>query len=112
MKRSKKRLIFIMIILCSMIYPIYYATHWYAAGLVDQNQLIEFGMEGDFLYCNKWRPDNTGRTALYYAIKNNLPKQTEMLLEKGAKLNPIYRNEALKIAKKSEEMLNLLESYK
>ena len=52
-----KRLIIIITVLLGLIYPVYYTTHWYAAGLVDQTQLIEFGMEDDFLYCQKWRPE-------------------------------------------------------
>ena len=44
-------------ILAALPFPTWYYGNWYAAGLVDQNQLIEFGMEEDFLYCNKWRPE-------------------------------------------------------
>ena len=73
MSESKKinhKLFAIKIFLLSLIYPIYYSVNWYAAGLVDQHQLIEFGMEEDFLYCHKWRPEKLNIDHVYsYHIK-------------------------------------------
>ena len=57
MTRKSIRITILTVILAALPYPLWNASNWYAAGLVDQHQLIEFGMEEDFLYCNKWRPE-------------------------------------------------------
>lgn len=35
----------------------WYGGKYYTAGLIDQTALIEYGMEEDFIHCNKWRPE-------------------------------------------------------
>ena len=55
--KGKRRIIALLIILAALPYPAWYGVNWYAAGLVDQTQLIEFGMQDDFIYCNDWRPE-------------------------------------------------------
>jgi len=54
--KARKKLILLIALLLAILYPSWYCINWYAAGLADQVELIEFNMEDDFLYCNKWRP--------------------------------------------------------
>ena len=35
----------------------WYSVNYYAAGIVDQTRLVEYGYEDDFDYCYAWRPD-------------------------------------------------------
>ena len=63
--QAKKRLLILIIFVLALIYPIWYASNWYAAGLVDQVDLIRFGMNEDFLYCNKWRPELLDKDAKF-----------------------------------------------
>lgn len=55
--KNKLKLIVLIIIVLALPYPAWYGVNYYAAGLVDQTQLIEFGLEDDFFYCNEWRPE-------------------------------------------------------
>ena len=57
-----KKLIVLIAVLLAIPYPTWYAANYYAAGLVDQTSLIEFGMEDDFLYCHKCRNRRTSIT--------------------------------------------------
>ena len=57
LKTKKCKIAFFGFILGLILSLIYYAVSWYSAGLVDQYELAEFGMEKDFVYCNTWRPD-------------------------------------------------------
>lgn len=52
-----RKLIILVTMLGGLSYIAWFGVNRYAAGLCDQTQLIEFGMEDDFLYCNKWRPE-------------------------------------------------------
>lgn len=54
---TQYRKLILLIILLAIPYPIWHAINYYAAGLVDQTALIEFGYEDDFMYCNDWRPE-------------------------------------------------------
>ena len=55
---KKHKIAFISFILLLVIaYPTWYGVNYYAAGTVDQISLIEFGMQEDFKYCKKWRPE-------------------------------------------------------
>lgn len=57
MVKQYKKLIILIAILLAIPYPSWYGVNYYVAGLVDQTQLIEYGMVDDFLYCNDWRPE-------------------------------------------------------
>ena len=52
-----KRTVILIIILLGISCFAWYGVNYYAAGMVNQTQLIEFGFEEDFLYCNEWRPE-------------------------------------------------------
>lgn len=75
----KKRLLVLALILVALPYPVWYYGNWYAAGLANQVELIEFNMEDDFYYCNKWRPELLNKDAkitYYVADKGNWSKGT------------------------------------
>ena len=64
--------------------------NYYAAGLVDQKQLLEFGMEDDFEYCYKWRPDQSEIVQLHIALKQT--KDPERLEEIHYRLFRHYKD--------------------
>ena len=69
------RLTALSIILLTISYTLWYGVNWYAAGLTDQTDLIEFGMEEDFIYCNDWRPQEFDLGKL---IENEHPEWSSM----------------------------------
>ena len=73
-----KKLILIVVLLIVLTFPAWYGVNYYAAGLVKQEQLIEFGMEEEFLYCNKWRPELLD---LNYKIKDQIGTSDDQWLE-------------------------------
>ena len=82
MAKQYIKLITLIIILLAIPYPTWYATNYYTAGLIDQTQLIEYGMEDDFIYCNDWRPrlfDQDKRITGYKVI-TQLYRNTELNL--------------------------------
>jgi hypothetical protein len=54
---NSKKIIFLIVVVFIIAIPGWNAANYYAAGLVNQTDLIEFGYEEDFLYCQKWRPE-------------------------------------------------------
>ena len=76
----KYRLLLIIILLGTLIYPVWYAVNWYAAGLIDQTQLIEFGMDEDFIYCHSWRPELLDKNNFFYRAKVHQHSERSTLL--------------------------------
>ena len=96
--QSTKKLIILIIIVLAIPYPAWYGVNYYSAGLVDQTQLIEFGMQEDFVYCQNWRPDLLDVTKtikhdtidlpiLHYAAKFAYMKIINRLLKDGIDTN-------------------------
>ena len=52
-----KRLTIISLILASLGYTAWYSSNYYAAGLLDREKLIEYGMVESLDYADTWRPD-------------------------------------------------------
>ena len=56
MKKSVNcRILILLVALVSLPYGAWYLGNYYAAGLVQQEMLIEFSMHEDFDYCHKWQ---------------------------------------------------------
>ena len=76
MKDIRVRLSIIVFSLSLIGFIAYVQINRYAAGLIDQSKLIEFGMEEDFMYCQKWRPEkfNINDKIIGYCYYDGLPK--------------------------------------
>ena len=75
--KKKHKLILLAFFLIIVCYPSWYSINYYAAGLVNHADLIEYGMTDDIEYCQKWRPDLPDLSkidsprVLQWAYKNN-----------------------------------------
>ena len=67
MAEVNKRIAIIIIAFTLFGYIAWYLLNWYWAGTVSQAKLIEFNMQEDFSYCQKWRPELFDKDL----IKNN-----------------------------------------
>ena len=88
MAKQYRKLIILIIILLAFPYPVWYCVNHYTAGLVDQTQLIEFGMQEDFVYCQEWRPELFDDDACNFSEKVDIWSAGCLIVEVFSKKRP------------------------
>ena len=97
MDKSYKKIILLVIFVLAIPYPSWYGVNWYAAGMVDQTDLITFGYQEDFVYCQKWRPDLFDLDKKIVYAESHVTKNSMLTSEWVIKYNyKIILNELLK----------------